>query len=172
VAVLYMGEEIGMVDAPVALLPDPPFDRAGRDAMRTPMQWDASAAAGFSDGTPWLPLVDPATRNVAAQRADPSSLLALYRALIAVRRDSAALRRGSHRSFFDVAPDVLCWVRAAGEERVLVLVNTGGAARVCDLDRVAARAGEVMIATSVRRGSVALDSLSLEPFEGIAVLLR
>ncbi len=42
VAVLYAGEEIGMVDADPSVLPDPPFDRAGRDGCRTPMQWDAS----------------------------------------------------------------------------------------------------------------------------------
>jgi alpha-glucosidase len=171
VAVLYMGEEIGMADAPVAILPDPPFDRAGRDGMRTPMQWDGSSGGGFTSGTPWLPLVDHATRNVAVQRDDPASLLALYRELIAVRRDSEALRIGTHRSFFDVAPEVLCWVREAGEERVLVLLNTGAAVRPCDLGRVAADVAEVLVATSDRRGAVRLDALTLEPFEGLALRL-
>ena len=52
VAVLYAGEEIGMVDADPATLPSPPFDRAGRDGVRTPMQWDASGGGGFTTGTP------------------------------------------------------------------------------------------------------------------------
>ena len=43
------------------------------------MQWDASPGGGFTTGEPWLPLVDPAERNVAAQRGDPASLLSLYR---------------------------------------------------------------------------------------------
>ena len=104
VAVLYAGEEIGMVDADPSILPSPPFDRAGRDGVRTPMQWDASATGGFTSGTPWLPLVDPGTRNVAGQADDPASLLALYRRLIAARRASPALGRGSHRSLFGVGP--------------------------------------------------------------------
>jgi alpha-glucosidase len=50
------------------------------------MQWDASPSGGFTAGTPWLPLVDPAARNVADQRDDPGSLLTLYRDLITWRR--------------------------------------------------------------------------------------
>jgi alpha-glucosidase len=80
-AFIYQGEEIGMIDGPGA---DPPIDRAGRDGARHPMQWDASG--GFTTGTPWLPMVDPAQRNVADQRDDPDSLLNHYRKLIANRR--------------------------------------------------------------------------------------
>ena len=170
VAVLYAGEEIGMVDAPPEILPDPPFDRAGRDGCRTPMQWDATPGGGFTTGRPWLPLVDPATRNVADQAGDPRSLLSLYRVLIAVRRTSAALRAGGHRSFFGVAPEVLCWERETDGERVLVLVNTGGEARRCTLPH-AEPSGEVLVATSERRGRVALSGLTLEPFEGLALLI-
>ena len=170
VAVLYAGEEIGMVDAPHEILPDPPFDRAGRDGCRTPMQWDATASGGFTTGRPWLPLVDPATRNVADQAGDPRSLLSLYRDLIALRRTSAAMRAGGHRSFFGVAPEVLCWERETDEERVLVLVNTSGEARRCTLPHVEP-AGEVLVATSERRGRVLLGELTLDPFEGIALRL-
>jgi len=91
--VLYYGDEIAMPD--VAVPPQLRRDRMtpgvgsdGRDAERTPMQWDASASAGFTaDGvTPWLPLGDNARRNVAAQRDDPGSTLRLVRDLLALRR--------------------------------------------------------------------------------------
>jgi alpha-glucosidase len=81
-AFVYQGDELGLPDGPGA---DPPFDRAGRDAFRHPMQWDASPAGGFTTGTPWLPLVDPQERNVEAQRGDPGSLLEHYRRLISER---------------------------------------------------------------------------------------
>jgi alpha-glucosidase len=85
-AFIYQGEEIGMVDGPGA---DPPIDRAGRDGARHPMQWDASG--GFTSGnSPWLPMVDPAERNVADQRDDPESLLNHYRELIARRKQRGA----------------------------------------------------------------------------------
>jgi alpha-glucosidase len=81
-AFVYQGEEIGMADGPRA---DPPIDRAGRDGVRHPMQWDGGPNGGFTSGRPWLPAVDPESRNVAGQRDDPGSLLSLYRDLIALR---------------------------------------------------------------------------------------
>ena len=171
VAVLYAGEEIGMVDADPSMLPEPPFDRAGRDGCRTPMQWDASPLGGFTDGTPWLPLVDPQSRNVADQAADPASLLSLYRRLIGARRASPALARGRNRSVFGVAPEVLAWLREADGERMLALLNTGGSARACDLRAVLAGEGEVVVTTGARSGRIALADLTLEPLEGLALRL-
>jgi alpha-glucosidase len=78
-AFLYQGDEIGLGEGPGT---DPPFDRAGRDRFRHPMQWDGSPTAGFTDGEPWLPLVDPGERNVADQRGDPDSYLTFVRELI------------------------------------------------------------------------------------------
>ena len=99
---LYYGDEIGMRQVPIA--PEhvrDPFEKnvpglgLGRDGCRTPMQWDASAFAGFSTVAPWLPLAgDFAGGNVAAERADPASLFNLYRRLIALRRVRPALTRG------------------------------------------------------------------------------
>jgi alpha-glucosidase len=82
-AFVYQGDEIGLPNGPGA---DPPYDRAGRDRFRHPMQWDASPTGGFTTGEPWLPPIDRQERNVEAQRADPHSLLHLYRRLIAERR--------------------------------------------------------------------------------------
>jgi alpha-glucosidase len=87
-AFVYQGDEIGLPDGPGA---DPPFDRAGRDAFRHPMQWDASPNGGFTTGTPWLPTIAPREHSVEAQRGDPGSLLEHYRRLIA---DRPHMRRG------------------------------------------------------------------------------
>jgi alpha-glucosidase len=83
-AFAYQGDEIGLGEGPGA---DPPYDRAGRDRYRHPMQWDASPTGGFTTGKPWLPPVDPAERNVEAQRSDPSSTLSLFRELVRLRRE-------------------------------------------------------------------------------------
>ncbi|HET9436831.1 MAG TPA: alpha-amylase family glycosyl hydrolase [Gaiellaceae bacterium] len=105
-AFVYQGDEIGLRDGPGA---HPPFDRAGRDGARHPMQWDDTSTGGFTSGTPWLHPVDPETRNVAEQARDPDSLLSLYRRLTRLRKamsgglegvrvDGSALsyRRGGH----------------------------------------------------------------------------
>jgi glycosidase len=135
------------------------------------MQWDGTPTGGFTTATSWLPLVDPATRNVADQADDPASLLALYRRLIAARRDSPALARGEHRSIFGVAPDVLAWLRETDGEVALALLNTGTEPRICDLSRLGVAHGEVLVATSPRTGHLAVDGLRIEPLEGIALRL-
>jgi glycosidase len=83
-AFLYQGDEIGQAQGPAG---ESSFDRAGRDRHRHPMQWDNTPNGGFTTGEPWLPLVDPERRNVAAQRDDPASTLSLVRELIALRRE-------------------------------------------------------------------------------------
>jgi alpha-glucosidase len=109
-AFVYQGDEIGLADGPGA---EPPFDRAGRDGFRHPMQWEAGG--GFTTGTPWLAEVDPQERNVAAERDDPASLLSLYRRLIELRR---ALGEGFR--LLDAEPGVVAYER--GEH--VVAVNT------------------------------------------------
>lgn len=91
--ILYAGDEIGMRGAPIPpkRVRDP-FERLApgyglnRDPERAPMRWDPRPNAGFTTGEPWLPIGDDiAECNVAAQREDGRSLLALYRRLIALR---------------------------------------------------------------------------------------
>src|ERR1035438_1756813 len=76
-ALFYYGDEIGMkttspkckedVKDPIGVIGWP--REKGRDGERTPMQWDASASAGFSNGTPWLPVPpSAATINVEAEK--------------------------------------------------------------------------------------------------------
>jgi alpha-glucosidase len=165
---LYAGEEIGMVDAPLS--PTPLHDRFGRDRQRTPMQWDASPTGGFTEGEPWLPLVDPAQRNVADQSPDPASLLNHYRRLLALRRSSSALRRGALSLVADLPPDLLAWIRTSDEERVLVVANMSDASAIVDLSGIGSHA-EVMVATGSRQGSLPLGKLQLDPLEGLLLRL-
>jgi alpha-glucosidase len=88
--ILYQGDEIGMeaVDVP----PERELDIAGRDRCRTPMVWTDAEGAGFTAPgvEPWLPIGDR-SRNVAAQREDPHSIMALTRDLIALRKHRGIL---------------------------------------------------------------------------------
>ena len=112
-AFVYQGDEIGLPNGPGR---EPPYDRAGRDPMRHPMQWDAGPAGGFTTGDAWLPPIDPAERNVESQRADPDSLLNEYKRLIAHRRGL-----GSGFRLLDAPPRVLSYERN-GET---IAVHTG-----------------------------------------------
>ena len=135
--ILYYGEELGMQNNDPKRVEDVqdiigkkgwPKEK-GRDGERTPMQWDASVNAGFNAGAkPWLPVsADYATRNVAAERADPKSVLNFYRTLIAERRGNPAL--AGEMTMVDRAnPNVLSYVRSGGGRKVLTVLNFGGAA--------------------------------------------
>ena len=82
-----------------------------------------------------------------------------------------ALGRGSHRSLFGVAPDVLAWVRELDGERVLVLLNVGDAGATCELIGFGPD-GDVVVGTDhTRTGRVALEGLTLAPLEGLALRL-
>jgi alpha-glucosidase len=136
---LYQGDEIGLLDGPGG---DPPADRYGRDGHRHPMQWDASPSGGFTDGTPWLPAVDPAARNVADERRDPASIWSLHRDLIALRRElSGGLEVAA------AGPDGLLAYR---RDDVLVALNLGSAQPI-SIDgwhgRQLGEGGEVLLAT-------------------------
>lgn len=127
---IYQGDELGIgeVIIPEDRIRDPQHHRQpalgiGRDPHRTPMAWDGSPGAGFSTAEPWLPLhPDWPTRNVAAQEGDPGSMLALYRALLALRRAHDALSVGE-LTLVDAPPGVLAFERTCGDERLLVLLN-------------------------------------------------
>jgi alpha-glucosidase len=128
---LYQGEELGLEDADVP--PDRVVDPGGRDGCRAPVPWTAAADHGWA-GEPWLPWPpEPDRRNAAAQAADPRSVLALYRRLLAARRASPALRAGD-LELLDAGDDVVAWRRrAAGDERVVV-VGMGPAPATVPLD--------------------------------------
>jgi alpha-glucosidase len=128
-ALLYYGDELGLPngDIPAELLSDPQavaFPERSREAARAPMPWDATAHAGFSTTTPWLP-VSPtgAEWTVAGQAEDPTSTLTLLRTLIRLRADSPALGEGEYAPLAVSDPRVLAFTRSAGDHRVVVVAN-------------------------------------------------
>jgi alpha-glucosidase len=169
---LYYGDEIGMrqVPIPVDRVRDPAAAHVpGRDGARTPMQWDASAHAGFSAVEPWLPLADDfAGTNAAAERADPGSLLNLYRRLLAVRRTRPALTQGAYRSIAAVG-EVLTYVREVAGDRVLVALNFGSGRAAVALPEEGAT---ILTASDAGRDGQKLGrSLPLGPHAGAVVAL-
>ena len=127
---LYQGEELGQTETDILFeeLTDPPGrtfwpDYKGRDGCRTPMVWDGSAGAGFTTGTPWLPVKPPqAARHVAGQEGRPGTVLEFYRAMLAFRRAEAALKTGDTR-FLDMPEPILAFVRGSGAGAVLCVFN-------------------------------------------------
>ncbi len=95
-----------------------------RDNGRTPFQWDASAHAGFTTGTPWL-AENPnyITINAAAQEKDPSSCLNFFRKLTQLRKEHLVLVYGKYTLLDAENPQVYAYTRELNGKRIAVLLN-------------------------------------------------
>ncbi|MFJ8895456.1 alpha-glucosidase [Leifsonia sp. NPDC102414] len=149
---VYQGEELGMTNVPFSGIGDfrdietlnhyaeavdvlgAPADEVlaalrttSRDNARTPVQWSDAPNAGFTTGTPWIP-VNPNFRriNAAAERRDPDSVFAYYRSLIDLRHDDERVSDGTLELVLAEHPQVFAYTRTLGERQLLVLVNLTG----------------------------------------------
>jgi alpha-glucosidase len=176
-SLMYYGDEIGMKTTPPKTKADvkdtmtglanwPKYK--GRDGERTPMQWNDGLNAGFTTGTPWLPVPpSAATINVKTEESDANSLLAWYEALIRLKKTNAAIALGANKMLDIENTKVLSWMREApGARRTVVSVNLTAEAQTVNL------AGPEMKAKTVRTllkspggtDSADLDRIELGPF--------
>ena len=178
---MYYGDELGMVD--VAIAPDQVRDPAeknqpgqgkGRDPERSPMMWVNAANAGFAPpgAVPWLPL-EPGweTENAAEQAQRPTSMLMLYRKLLALRQQHDTLHAGG---IADVAAEgaVLRYRRVGlpdGESSDFqVLLNLGA-----EVATVACAKGIVVLTTLLDgEGSSVEGTVTVEAGEGLLIALE
>ena len=113
---LYYGEEIGMEGK-----------RGSEDTdinRRLPMQWTGGENAGFTTGTPWVP-IHPSykTNNFEALNPLPDSLLSSYRDLIRIRNQTPAIRYGDTHLVDADNSAIYSIIRSTPTQIVLVLVN-------------------------------------------------
>ena len=175
---LYYGDELGMVDVPIpAGRVQDPFERnlpgrgCGRDPQRTPMQWNARRHAGFSEAEPWLPVAaDSAVVNVEAQEASRTSMLALYRELLELRRVHRALAVGDYVPVA-ASGDLLAYLRRTEEESFLIALNLGNTPGRLSLESLGL-SGRIRLSTKLDRGNEPLRAhLTLRGNEGVIAAL-
>jgi alpha-glucosidase len=175
---LYYGDEIGMHQ--LAISPEDvrdPFEKnvpgigVGRDGCRTPMQWDASPASGFSGVRPWLPLPEDHIReNVADLEADSRSILSLYKRLIALRKASPALVEGDYHPIA-AQGDLLVYRREAEGTAVIVVLNLGPDPIAVTSSAIRFNS-EILLSTFLDREGERLEGvLDLRGNEGVVVML-
>lgn len=95
-----------------------------RDNARTPMQWTAERHAGFTSGTPWLPVnKNYRTLNAAAEEADADSVLHFYRHLAKLRETIPALLDGVYEELLEENEQIYAFSRTLGKTRIKTAVN-------------------------------------------------
>jgi oligo-1,6-glucosidase len=145
---VYQGQELGMANYPFGTVDDfrdvesvnhfgaamvagedpaavlAALRRMSRDNARTPVQWDASPNAGFTSGTPWLPVNPDHTEwNAATQRDDPRSVFSHYRRLIALRHESPVVALGDFAMLLPEHEEVYAFTRSLDADVLLVACN-------------------------------------------------
>lgn len=98
-----------------------------RDNARTPMQWNADANAGFTTGTPWVPVNPNYTQiNAEAALADPNSVFHHYRKLVELRKNYEVFRSGSFTLLCPEDEKIFAYTRDTETEHLLVVCNFTG----------------------------------------------
>lgn len=171
---IYYGEEIGMKDPALAkkLVQDPvglklwPFHK-GRDSQRTPLQWDSSARAGFTQAEPWLPVgPELEERNVATQNTDPSSLLNFWRNMVWLRRKKPVLMEGTYKALTqDIPQDCYVFTRSLPGHKMMVCLNFSRKSRTITLPGK----GVSVFSTHSLRNKKPMEKVTLSPLEGCLI---
>ncbi|WP_442760608.1 glycoside hydrolase family 13 protein [Enterococcus italicus] len=186
---IYQGEEIGMTNCPISTIDEvddiesinmynerldqgytkeaiiESINAKGRDNARTPVQWDNSANAGFTTGTPWLH-VNPnyPEINVKQSLADEDSVFYTYKKLIELRKEHAIVVWGEYELIEDTEEEVFAYYREFSGEKWLVVANFSESKQTFTLEE---EIGEVLVHnyhTSLPKSG----EVSLKPYEAFA----
>lgn len=173
---MYYGDELGMknVFIPRKKIQDPhekniPGLGLGRDPERTPMQWNAEDHAGFTNGTPWLPLGRNYQKvNVSVQLEDEDSMLRFYKRLIKLRNTTPALNAGNFRPL-EAEGNILAYIRRQGKQKWLVALNLGSRRQSLEINDIEVN-GKVALGTHPdKEGAEVSNKITLRGNEGILV---
>ena len=189
---IYMGEEIGMVDpdydsmadyvdvesinAYQMLLeqgktPEEAFaiiQTKSRDNSRTPMQWDDSANAGFTTGTPWLK-AGKSYPEINVENEMQGPIFTFYQKLIALRKELPIIAEGSYRPVYEDSQQVYAFERQLGDERLLVLNNFYPDPITIDI-LPEYQNGEVLLSNYEETQTA--EVVTLRPYESLAIIVN
>ena len=170
---LYYGDELGLLQSEIreGAQRDPWGDNIpalNRDGARGPMPWSTGPNSGFCsiEASPWLPMAEShETVNVETQLQDPSSILNMYRRLLALRSGSLALRLGSFLTHPSSTDDVFAYRRESDTETMTVVLNFSDEERSLSIN-----SGFVRFSTrDPERNDEVTSTLRLHPLEGVIV---
>lgn len=189
---VYQGEELGMTNCPFPTLEDlrdiesinafhelteagkvNPEDMMryirlrGRDNARTPMQWDDSANAGFTTGTPWI-MVNPnyTEINAKAEMEDPDSVFRYYQKIIGLRKKEKVMVYGTYQLLDPDNEKLYVYTRTLDNEKLLVICNFTEEEETYSVPEEFSK-GEVLISSYHREK--AEKEILLKPYEALVL---
>ncbi|BAW16514.1 putative trehalose-6-phosphate hydrolase [Streptococcus intermedius] len=189
---IYMGEEIGMIDPGYDSMEDYAdvesfnaykmllnegkqveeafklIQAKSRDNSRTPMQWDSSANAGFTSGTPWLK-VGKFYPEINVENEIQGPIFTFYQKLIALRKKLPLIAEGSYKPAYEDSQQVYAFERQLGDEKLLVLNNFYSDPITVDV-LPEYQNGEMLLSNY---GDSQVEAvMTLRPYESLAILMK
>jgi len=141
-----------------------------RDNGRTPMQWDATKNAGFSNETPWLPIHKNHTKvNVLNQENDQNSVLNHFRKMVALRKDNLLLVYGNYEIIQEEHPTIYAYSRTLEDQKMLILLNFSELESSIELSNYN-DSKEVLI-NNYSELSVDKNTITLKPYQAVVLKL-
>lgn len=191
---IYMGEEFGMVDPTYTTIDDYVDVEAlnayesllaqghsekeafeivlakARDNSRTPMHWDDSEYAGFSNVKPWLMPTGQDKINVEAELAS-GAIFNFYQKLIALRKQERLISEGHFKLRLADDKQVFAFERYLDDsaDKLFVLNNFYGTETTVELADLAGKAGKVLLSNYDRDLTTLPDTITLKPYETLAI---
>ena len=138
-----------------------------RDNGRTPMQWDGTAGAGFTTGTPWLGIPDNhVTINAEAEENDPTSIYAFYKELVRLRKEMEIIADGQIRYLDSGHDSVLAYERTYGQEKLTVVCSLAGEELLLS-EPISLEGKKVLLSSYLDEPTGTVTAL--RPYESIAI---
>ncbi|TYR76029.1 alpha-glucosidase [Rossellomorea vietnamensis] len=144
----------------------------GRDNARTPMQWDSSRNAGFTEGEPWL-AVNPNHKeiNAEAQVNDEDSIFHYYKKLIELRKQHEVIVYGRYELILGDHEKLYAYTRTLGDEKLLVLCNFYDEDLEIDLPEEVVSENASTLITNYKGETKLAKQMKLQPYQAIVYKL-
>ncbi|MGD7023361.1 glycoside hydrolase family 13 protein [Rossellomorea vietnamensis] len=144
----------------------------GRDNARTPMQWNSSKNAGFTEGEPWLAVNPNHTEiNAEAQVNDEDSIFHYYKKLIELRKQHDIIVYGRYELILDDHEKLYAYTRTLGDEKLLVLCNFYGEDLEIDLPEDVVSENASTLITNYKGETKLAKQMKLQPYQAIVYKL-
>lgn len=141
-----------------------------RDNSRTPVQWNDSRNAGFTDGTPWIGIAGN-YQEINAEKAvkDPDSIFHHYKKLIGLRKEYDIITYGNYELLLEDHPEIFAYLRNGRDEKLLVLNNFYGSETAFTLPdrKIADEYTAELLLSNYGDGPSDIREITLRPYESI-----
>lgn len=144
---------------------------SSRDNGRTPMQWDTTAHANFTSGTPWLPVNNNYKEiNVASEEKNPNSVLNHFRKMTKLRKENTVLVYGDYELLLPEHEQVYAYTRTSDKQKILVVLNFSVEESVISLSGLDASAP--VLINNYPEVEMEGNEVMLQPYQGVVFSLK